>query len=178
MKVVELRDTCKEMHLPSSGTKLSLIHRITHFLATGEVAKEEAIPEISKAKKVHCYPLHPDTLILYGNYKNDAATRAFMKTLVGEHFHFTASGIDWIKQRWHAGTPPSYQDFADFWQQQYHYNKQNKPVPKEEWAYINFTQSFLKHNPTASHKDIISAWKKERIVHVKKAQEMMVRYRS
>jgi len=173
VRVQQLRDICKQLNLPFSGVKNTLIQRIVHFLDTGEIAEEKKFPEISKAKKGSSYPLHPETLILHGNYKNDAATRAFMKTLVGNHFHFTALGIDWIKDRWNAGNPPSYREFADFWQQQYQANKQKKPPPKKEWAYIRFTQNYLSKKPTASHKEIIAAWKEKQEQQFQRAQEMI-----
>ena len=173
MRVQELRDTCKQLNLLFSGIKGTLIQRIIYFCKTGKVAKEEIIPDISKAKKGDYYPLLPETLILYGNYRNDSATRAFMKALVGNHFHFTAFGIDWIKGHWIAGNPPSFQEFADFWQQQYLANKQKKPTPKEEWAYIKFTQNYLSTKPAASHKDIIEDWKQEQRRQVRKAQQII-----
>ena len=173
MRIPELRDTCKELKLPFSGIKGDLIQRVIHFLKTGIIVNPEPIPDVSKARKGIDYPLLPETRILYGNYRNDFATRVFMKTLVGNHFHFTASGIDWIKERWRAGNPPSYREFADFWQQQYLANKQKRPPPKEEWAFIKFTQAYLTKKPAASHEELIGAWKQEQRYQVRKAQQII-----
>ena len=173
MHVPELRDTCKQLGLPFSGIKGILIHRILHFLKTGELAKTQNFPEASKAKKGINYPLLPETLILYGSCKNNAAVRAFMKTLVGDHFHFTACGIDWIKERWMSGDPPSFQGFADFWQWQHQANKKKKPTPKDEWRYIRFTQDYISKKPAASHKETIEAWKQEQTKQSKKARNII-----
>ncbi len=55
-------------------------------------------------------------MILKGSYKNDLKTRLFFKNIVGDHFHFTAFGIDWINEKWMEGNPPTYRDYATMWQ--------------------------------------------------------------
>lgn len=162
LKMEELRDICKRLLLPSSGKKIDLIERIWHFLTTGEVIKQAIIPEISRAQKGKAYPLKPDTLILFGSYKNDLKTRLFMKKLVGDHFHFTAFGVDWTMERWLAENPPTYQEFADFWQREYMRRKQLAASPKQEWAYLSFVQRFLQLKPKASRSEIVAAWEELR----------------
>ena len=160
--VDELKELCTTLQLPNNGTKISLIGRIIHFLETGKIISAPRIPVISKAIKGHFYPLLPNTLMLSGSYKNDLKTRMFFKQLIGEHFHFTAYGIDWLNNRWIIANPPSYQEFATMWQAEHLRRKTNPAAPKDEWAYINFVQLFIKENPTASQQTIHAAWDIER----------------
>ena len=158
LKMAELKDLCLQLHLPAKGAKGELIDRIKHYITTGSILPTAEIPEISKAQKNHIYPLKPNTLMLIGSYKNDAKTRAFFKTLIGSHFHFTAFGIDWLNERWKQGKPPAYQEFADMWQHEYEERKLSKPAPKKEWAYITFVQQYLEQHPNASKTEIMDAW--------------------
>lgn len=136
---------------------------------TGEILQPKKIPTISKAETGKKYPLKPDTLILYGAYKNDLTTRNFFKKLIGEHFHFTAFGQDWIAKRWQQGKPPTYSEFAKAWQKEYLKRKSSKANPKKEWAYLNFLQRFLTQHPNASKQQLALAWKKERNKQAKNA---------
>lgn len=136
LKMAELRDVCARLYLPTQGTKNVLIAWILHFIKTGEIIKEPKIPDASKAKRGNNYSLSPETLILKGAYKNDLKTRLFFKTLIGEYFHFTAFGIDWLNARWLEGKPPTYQEFAQMWKSEYARREKEGTTPKEEWAYI------------------------------------------
>lgn len=159
MNMKELRLVSTDLGLEHRGMKSLIIARIMHFIETGKILAEQKIPEISRAKKGQVISLKPENLILYGSYKNDLATRLFFKKLIGQHFHFTAVGHDWIRERWLEGKPPTYQEFADFWQEA---KDQNKVCPKQEWAYLRFIQRFVEQNPHASRSEITCAWKAER----------------
>ena len=176
LNVSELKLICYQLGLPDIGKKKDLIQRILIFLKTGKILKEIPIPEISKAKRNISYPLSPDTLILYGNYKNDLATRLFMKTLIGDYFHFTAMGQDWIKECWIKGKPPTYDEFAKFWKQEYEVRKHEKVKPKQEWAYLNFIQHYLKEFPKAKRPQIMESWKITRAMKVQKVQKTVEKY--
>jgi len=141
---------------------MELIQRIQIFIETGKLFEKVPIPKNSKAKRKQLYPLEPDTLILFGNYKNDLKTRLFFKEMIGEYFHFTAFGIDWINDRWFNGNPPTYREFAKFWEAEYSRRKKEKPSPKQEWAYIIFVQNYLAQNPSAKREAIMQEWEKER----------------
>lgn len=135
MNMAELNDVCSELKIPHVGMKATIIARIMYFLETGKILTEPIILDISRAKKHQVVLLRPESLILYGTYKNDLATRLFFKKLIGEHFHFTAVGHDWIKVRWLEGNRPTYQEFADFWEEA---RRLNKICPKQKWAYLSF----------------------------------------
>ena len=162
LNMAELKDICIKLSIPDKGNKGALIARIIYFIKTKEIITEPTIPEISKAKKGQIHSLHPDSLILKGAYKNDLKTRLFFKKLIGDYFHFTAFGIDWLNQRWLGSNPPTYKAFGDMWAEEYARRKKSKANPKEEWAYIGFIQKYLNTHPEAPHKEITKAWELEK----------------
>lgn len=173
MKMPELKAACAHLSLPATGNKAELILRITTFVQTREVTQSPTIPAASRAKNYPAQPLYPNSLMLYGSYKNDLATRTFFKQLIGQHFHFTAYGIDWLTQRWHAGNPPTYQEFADYWNTETAKRKLEKAQPKREWALINFVQKTLANNPGISHQVIMQLWKDEQRKQAQIARELL-----
>lgn len=158
----ELQEVCVRLHLCSKGRKAKLIERIFTFIERGKIIEVVPLPTVSRADLKKSYPLELNTLILFGSYKNDLKTRLFFKKVVGDHFHFTAFGIDWINDRWLKGDPPTYGEFAKFWQLEFERRQRERTMPKQEWAYINFVQSFLTKNPKANRKQILSAWEEQR----------------
>ncbi len=174
--VSELKDFCKKLKLPINGKKGEIIHRILLFLKDGKIIRTLEFPDVSIAKKNHLYPLSPKTRILQGSYKNDDATRSFMKTLAGENFHFTAFGQDWIKGRWLDGDPPTYLEFAKFWQNENRARKKRKALPKREWAYLNFIQRYQGKNPNSSQTKTAMAWKIEREKQKLRAEKILQKF--
>lgn len=112
-------------------------------------------------------------LMIKGAYKNDLKTRLFFKVLIGEYFHFTSFGIDWLNELWMEGRPPTYQEFSSMWKLEYQRRKENPVDPKAEWAYINYVQSFIKQFPDATQKDINHAWENERERHKTRVTKFM-----
>lgn len=176
LKMEELKEVCVYLNLPFQGQKRARIERILIFLETGKVSKAEGLPVVSQALKDKNYPLAPETPILSGSYKNDLATRTFLKSLIGDYFHFTAFGQDWIKERWAQGNPPTYKEFAQFWKKEFAARKQRKATPKQEWAYLNFVQKYCREHHNFTRADIIEAWEKYRALQVQRAQEILKRY--
>lgn len=161
----ELREISRRLSLVDKGNKRAIILRILHFLSTGERLSVPKFPEASRAQRGKEYPLAPTTQMLKGSYKNDLKTRLFLKKLIGNHFHFTAFGIDWLNDRWMEGNPPTYQEFAHMWQGEHEKRKKMPAAPKEEWAYINFIQKTLQNSPELSRESVIDAWERERQKH-------------
>ena len=147
------------------GKKIDLINRIIHLLKTGEKINLAKYPASSMSKDQNNNVLSTNALMLKGAYKNDLKTRLFFKEIIGQHFHFTAFGIDWLESRWMAGNPPTYQEFADMWSKEYEVRKTYGSTPKEEWAYINFVKRYLNENPHASRNEILNGWELEREKH-------------
>ena len=163
LHVVELKNQLEELKLSMKGfNKNELINRLVHYVATGKELAPLKIPAISQAKPGVSYPLASGTLMLHGAYKNDLKTRNFFKSLIGNHFHFTARGVDWLREQWLAGKPPTYEQFAKEWIEEFVRNQKEKCAPKQEWAYIRFIQDFKKSNPSASKTEILNAWEVQR----------------
>ncbi len=169
----ELKNICLSFKIPSQGEKYKLIENIQLYVTTGKITEQQEIPATSKAKPKNIYPLAPQTLILKGSFKNDLATRIFFKSLIGDHFHYTAYGIDWIKDNWMQGSPPTYAQFAAYWQSEYTARQITKAPMKPEWAYLNFLDTYKKVHPTSSKSFAIAAWKIERQIHVEKVENLL-----
>ncbi len=176
MKMAELHDACRILGLPEAGKKAELIEKIMLFIRTGKTMTLPTIPAQSRAtlRRGHPATLHPNALMLYGLYKNDAATRTFFKTLIGPYFHYTAFGIDWINDRWMAGKPPTYQEFADYWVAEYERRKKTPEDPKKEWRYINFMQEMQITHPTASKDEMMAAWKTAQAQNAHRARRVLM----
>lgn len=163
--VSELRELAEFLSLESFGNKMGLILRVLHYLETGEKLKVLKFPKESCAKKGENYSLQEQALMVKGAYKNDLKTRLFFQKIIGSHFHFTAFGIDWLNERWLKGSPPTYKEFAEMWQEEYQRRKISPASPKEEWAYIRFIQAFVRDFPEASRESAHKAWNEERERH-------------
>ncbi|HEV2600822.1 MAG TPA: hypothetical protein VGT41_00855 [Candidatus Babeliales bacterium] len=163
LHVEELKVQLEQLQLSPRGfNKHELICRLMHYATTGQELPPLQIPTVSKAVRGIVYPLTPNTRMLYGTYKNDLATRNFFKQLIGPHFNFTAQGIDWLREQWLAGNPPTYAEFTQEWQAEYERNKKEKRPPKQEWAYIRFVQRYMEQCLTASKKEVLNAWNEKR----------------
>jgi hypothetical protein len=159
MKMAELKKACMLLTLPDKGKKMDLIERIMAFITTGKIIESAIIPQQSRAKNYPHQPLQANSLMLYGGYKNDAQARAFFKHLIGEHFHFTAFGIDWLNERWLQGNPPTYQEFANYWVEETALRKQIGSKAKDEWKFINFMQEMNREQSDLSQRELMERWK-------------------
>lgn len=164
LHVEELKNIADKFALEGKGKKIEIIVRILHFLQTGEKLIAPKFPDISYAKNKNI-PTLPNSLMLKGSYKNDLKTRLFFKSLIGDYFHFTAFGIDWLNMRWMEGNPPTYQEFSSMWKAEYQRRKENPVAPKSEWAYINFIQAYYNKIPDAPREEVMKAWESEREMH-------------
>jgi len=162
MKMTELRASCFKLSLPATGKKAEIITRIISFVTTGNITANKTMPASSLAKNYQPQPLRKESLMLYGSYKNDAITRALFKHIIGLHFHFTAFGIDWLNERWFAGKPPTYQEFADYWVKETARRKTTPSKPKQEWAYLSFLQRATQQKADMPKQELMVAWKKLR----------------
>ena len=160
--VSELKNLCVKLKLQESGKKIILIKNILYFLETGKIQYKPKIPDVSKAKSGQKIALEKNQLILKGSYKNDLKTRNFFKEMIGNHFHFTAFGIDWIENLWLEGKPPTYLEFANMWKFEYEKRQKSGSSPKEEWMLIRFCQNYVKNHPSSSKQQMMESWKLER----------------
>lgn len=175
-KVEELQNICRILHIPCKGKKPHLIATIITFIQSGTILIKKKIPAASCKQPGTNYPLSPETRMVYGVFKNDLATRMFFKKLIGNHFYYTVFGLDWIKQQWMAGTPPTYTEFAVFWQQEYLSRQGKAQELKPEWAYLNFAREFKQKYPTASKTILLNAWDDIRLQHKNDVLSLLNKY--
>jgi hypothetical protein len=173
LHVSELREVAAQLNLESKGSKMAIVMRILVFMKTGQKLISPKFPDCSCAKRGQRDPLEATAFMLKGSYKNDLKTRFFFKKIIGEHFHFTAFGIDWLNERWMLGDPPTYQEFADMWEHEYRKRQKTPASPKEEWAYIRFVQGYLNDFPESSRNDLNAAWENERKRHKSIVQSIL-----
>jgi hypothetical protein len=173
LHVDELRKVAKKLGLLDKGSKMTIILRILHFKKTGEMLAAPQFPKCSYSQKGQIYPLEISTLMLKGSYKNDLKNRLFFKEVIGNHFHFTAFGIDWLNERWMLGDPPTYQEFANMWKDEYTKRQKTPASPKEEWAYIQFTQNYSTQSSETYRDHLNIAWEHERQRHKNIITEML-----
>jgi len=175
LHVNELKHLCTKLSLCEKGKKLDLILRIRHFAETGKKGVRPKFPKAACGEKGQKIEIAVDSLMLRGVYKNDLKNRLFFKGLIGDHFHFTAFGIDWLNKRWMDGDPPTYGEFAYMWETEWARRKRCFVPPKEEWAYINFVQNYDSQHPNASRTHMMQAWARERDRHVKRVESLLER---
>lgn len=173
LHVSELKDICSKLGLSEKGKKGELITRIIRFIETEEKLTIIPFPKVSCAKKGEKHELAENSLMLKGAYKNDLKTRLFFKKLIGEYFHFTAFGIDWLNERWMNGNPPTYKEFSSMWQAETTRRKTSPAEPKAEWAYINFLQDYYSKSPESSHESATKAWEQKRAKHKNYVEEVL-----
>jgi hypothetical protein len=174
MNMKELKDECRSLGIRPTGRKGDIVNGILSLVRGTKNAIAKSIPHNCQARPERVYPLKKRTLILCGSYKNNDPTRAFLKSLVGPHFHFTAFGQDWIRRRWAEGKPPTYAEFARAWQQEHLRRRSLKSArPKKEWAYLNFVQRFRKKNPALDPSELASEWKQQRAAQAALAQRIL-----
>ncbi len=171
--VHELKNYCEKLSLTTKGKKIILAARIMHFLKTQEKNSITPYPKSSLAKKNNLQQPALHALMLKGAYKNDLQNRLFFKSIIGNHFHFTAFGIDWLEEQWLSGTPPTYEQFIHMWKNEYAFRSIYKVAPKQEWAYINFIQTYSNMHPHACKDDIIHHWNIERTKHKKLVDQLI-----
>lgn len=173
LKIAELKKLCTFYELPVTNKKEQLISFILAHVLGENVIVPGPYPEVSRSQRGFRPPLAPESLMLMGAYKNDLKTRAFFKKFLGSHFHFTAYGIDWLDACWRQGNPPTYAEFATFWQSE-HEKRKLVPAPlKKEWALLNFLQRYKAANPQATKSETTKAWHSERERAVKRVAELL-----
>ena len=80
LKVGDLKKACNLLAISEDGKKGQLAERIVTYVQSGTQLELKKMPAQSLAKNHKPQPLAPQSLMLHGGYKNDAQTRAFLKS--------------------------------------------------------------------------------------------------
>jgi hypothetical protein len=149
----ELIAFCKSYKIPLNGSKETLTKRIYTFLKTGTILTEKK-PQ-TKPKPATNVKLTLTSTIPVG-YKNDERQRQFFISIIGPHFKFNVSFMNWMKQN--AGK--TYQDAVDEWNRIWEEKKSgNKTAISPQFEYNQYTRDFFKANPNRSRDEAITCWK-------------------
>ena len=154
----ELIDFCKKHKIYTSGAKADLTKRIKSFLEKGIV--ENVVKNKSYKNRDSDKDIRLDTKVI--NYKNDLKTRFFFKKHIGNHFHFTAHLMKFIKNKHETGKEITYEDLIKEWKDEYK-RKQNpdyKTKIGKTFEYNQFIRDFFTNNKGKKLSDAIRAWKK------------------
>ena len=150
----ELMNFCQEIGISSSGGKIEIANRITEYLETGKVTKKATTKKIKLPKATK--PITEETIIgiEYRTYKEK---KEFLKSKIGNQFHFTIHLLDYFKEE--TGTK-TYGDLIKEWYKEVELKKD--PNFKKEIApqfeYNTYIRDFLKDNPSETKKIAIQYW--------------------
>ncbi|EJV69918.1 MULTISPECIES: DUF6434 domain-containing protein [Bacillus cereus group] len=152
----ELQTFCRDHDLPTSGSKIEISGRISHYLTTGKVLKNRSHQKVSKASLSY-KDLSLQTIITE-NHRCSEDVRAFFKEKIGGNFRFTVALQKFFKKN----IGKTYEDAITFWHEE---NKRKKdPSYKTtisaQFEYNRFTRSFFEDpsNKGKSKTDAIAAW--------------------
>lgn len=150
----ELVSFCREQNIPTSGGKIDITNRIIEFLATGIVSSTPQ--RIHRpTQKIDLSSLTLETL-LTKKYTSNETNRAFFKSVIGPHFHFSTRFMNFCK----ANPDKTYGDAINEWYAEQEDKKD--PTYKTELApqfeYNRFMRQYKEKNPGMSFQDAVKAW--------------------
>lgn len=127
LKVPELEYYITTLGIAAGPRKESMIAALLQFAGRSPAPTDRPAAEppglSAEARRTLQTRFAPQTHIVPGHYTNGPASRARFKQLIGPHFSFTSYGMEWIRRQWAAGSCPTYQDFATFWQTEFERRK-------------------------------------------------------
>lgn len=152
---VELRKFCKEIGMSPSGGKIEISNRIIEYLETGKIPKTITTKRIqlNKAKG----PITKETIIGV-DHRSYKEKRDFLRSHIGNQFHFTTHLLDYFKQN--VGKK-NYSDFIEEWYKEQELNKDPNFIKEiaPQFEYNTYMRDFLKDNPGKTRKEAIEYWK-------------------
>jgi hypothetical protein len=156
----ELAKFCRQLGLPTSGQKLDLVARIEMYLTTGTIDKKNQPKKSEKSKTKGKGPITLDSVVT-NDYRCNDETRAFFKSVIGDHFHFTAHLQKFRRENKHRTL--TYGDLAREWAAEYERRKDKNYKPKIEktWEYNQFVRDYMadrERNAGKSMRDAAKAW--------------------
>ncbi|WP_395338079.1 hypothetical protein PN836_010575 [Ningiella sp. W23] len=180
LKVPELKALAQKAALSPKGSKQTLINTLLHFIEpntkeqTSSSAKTSCLPRLSAValSKIKV-DYDPNQYIIPGVYSNNKKYRALFKNMIGPHFSFKSYGMDWIKDKWKSGEYPSYEEFANYWQQEYERRKTDDSFSSPDTLQrVNFFRMMKGKGHT---KEALEAsWKEKRELHARYAKQYLL----
>ncbi|MCC2324631.1 MULTISPECIES: DUF6434 domain-containing protein [Bacillus] len=152
----ELQTFCREHGLPASGSKIEITERISHYLHTGKILKNNSRQKVSKASLSY-KELSLQTIIT-NNHRCSEDVRAFFKEKIGTNFRFTVALQKFFKEN----VGKTYEDAVAFWHEENERKKDPtyKTTIGAQFEYNRFTRDFFEdpNNKGKAKADAIAAW--------------------
>ncbi len=153
----ELVDFCRSEGLSTTGSKIEIAQRISHYLQTGEKQKPQ------KSRPIATFDWNTEALtlstVITDNYKSSENVRVFFKQHLGENFKFNVPFMDWMKANVGKTLGDAISQYAEI-------VTQRKSTPHKKIApqfeYNTYLRDFLKDNPGSSRSVGIKLWKIKR----------------
>ena len=146
----ELVDFCRKNGLPTSGSKIEITDRITHFLDTGEI-----MPASRERKwTVQIGDIDLNTKI-EPNFVCSEKHRAFFKEHIGATFSFNVAFQKWLK----SNTGKTYKEAIAAYYQILEEKKKWKTKIDRQFEYNTYIRDFFADNQEKSLEDAIKCWK-------------------
>ena len=152
----ELVAFCRKIGISGSGGKIEIAGRIEKYLKGGKIETKKIGKGGKKREGIQRIPESINELIP-DNYSSSQLFREYFESIIGQHFHFTAYMMQYIKD--HLGI--TFKEYVDEWQAEHERrkNKNYKPKIMKSCEYNQYTRDFFKDNPDKTRKEAIRHWK-------------------
>jgi len=147
----ELVIFCRNEGLSTSGGKIELTDRISHFLDTGDKKKSETK---KKTKAIDIGTITEESKI-EDNFVCSEKHRAFFKRKIGDSFSFPVTFQKWLKEN----TGKTYKEAVDAYYQILEEKKKGRTTIDRQFEYNTYIRDFFSDNERKSLEDAIKCWK-------------------
>ncbi len=152
----ELVSFCRKIGINCSGGKIEIANRIVKYLKTGKIEKKNTNKNRGTKKGIQRIPKNINEVIP-DNYSSSQLFKKYFKSIIGQHFHFTAYMAKYMKDR----PEITFKRYINEWQAEYKRRKDKNYHPKimRSCEYNQYIRDFFKDNPKRTRVDAIKYWK-------------------
>jgi dTDP-glucose pyrophosphorylase len=150
----ELVDFCRRNGLPTSGGKLEITDRITHFLDSGKVMLVS-----HKSKAVKQIGIITEDTEIESDFVCSEKHRVYFKQRIGNNFSFNVAFQKWLK----CNTGKTYGEAIRAYYQILEIKKKEKPTIDKQFEYNTYIRDFFANNEAKTLDQAIKCWKYKKI---------------
>lgn len=147
----ELVEFCRNNGLPTTGGKLEITERITHFLDTGEVILLRA----NTKKKTTTPAIITENNLIEPNFICSEKHRTFFKENIGKSFSFNVHFQKWLK----SNSGKTYKEAIIAYYEILEEKKKGKSAIDKQFEYNTYIRDFFEDNKGKCLEDAIKCWK-------------------